>query len=217
MKKLLFTMLTIAVTSFFLTACGSDDGGSNNPGPQYPQCERYTGYEYERCMEQYYPTNVTGLYKWDTGVVSVNSSEQDRLAVFLESRGNNCNAFFPNSSWLGGCKRVGERLRVTISANNLSANQSVIVSVMPHSEKSSTAVFSISGHLRPSGNKLRVDASPFMIVIDQDRLYEGSMSASIYLDGALLASTSLSPFNPYYDDGYNCNTHGGGTSCQWYF
>lgn len=237
MKKLFVTIMSIAITSLFLVACGSDGGGSGGPAPHpYPQCEGLSSYDYERCIEQYYPGSVghTGNYIWDTGVVSVNSTARDRLASYIESTGTGCQGLFPNSSWLGGCERVGERIRFYIQMNSLSSNQTVTIQMFPQTRtfdgySSSATPLNFTGHIRRSGNKLRIDAQPIMIIIDQDKLYEGSMNASIYLDGALIANTGLSYYSSYYNNNDNCTANfnsyptwgggwneSGGTYCQYW-
>lgn len=219
MKKLILTFTSIVITSFFLIACGSDSESNLAPSHPYPHCEGLSGYDYESCIEHYYPGSIShsGNFRWDTGVITVESSAQERLSNYIESLDPYiCNSLFDNASYLGGCSRMGERTRIQLFTNSLSVNQSVTVSIIPHfrSDVVSNRSFTATGFLKPSGNKLRVDAQPFMIIIEQDKLYEGNMRASIYIDGALIASTNLSYYSSYYDNNnYNCVSGGGSTYC----
>ena len=246
MKKLFVTIMSIAITSLFLVACGSD-GGSSGPAPHpYPQCEGLSGYNYERCIEQYYPGSIghSANYFWNTGNVKVTDSSlsagRQNLKHFFESR-LVCNGTV-DSDDLNGCKDMSSFLNLSISTTNLvSNNQTVTVTLQGTTKRflssgndrvfSSNARFPIQGRLYFEEDIIRIDARPFLIVIQQNKLYESSFYGTVYIDGALLANNINFSYNSsgyYSNDNSNCtsshvssppNPYGGyttgGTYCNW--
>ncbi|MCH2533331.1 MAG: hypothetical protein MK008_02690 [Bdellovibrionales bacterium] len=224
MKKLIVTFMSIAVTSLFLVACGSDGGGSGPAPHPYPQCEGLSGYDYERCIEQYYPGSIghTANYFWYTGNVKVTDSSlyagRKNLEQFFLSRGV-CNGTI-DSDDLNGCKDMSSFLNLSLSTSNLvSQNQTVTVTIQGTTKRpfssgndrviSQNAKFSFQGRLYFEDNVIRIHAQPFLIVIQQNKLHESSFYGNVYIDGALLANNINFSYNSsgyYYNDNSNCTS-----------